>query len=295
MHKFLITIALAIIAIALIIIAISLLVKELKERLKTYKILSLTVLVIFLFTSATYLIAIVCRDLRDLNIIEQIGTSDAWIGFAGASLGGVITMLALYFTLQQNSQIMQNQYKASIKPYVFCDIVNLDESRTEILIDNYINDYGFIHCVMKNISNNVANAVKIIDQYSLVEVEPGVEKRYDDLYELIGISIYTVLMNEGTFLSPQGEHRWKTNFSVEQNDDETYKWDGSAFCFKHVIVFQLSDAENMEKYLHKFEYEININVDVDNKLHFFLWNMNNSVTHNDNFDNENLNGGTNGK
>lgn len=222
----------------------------------------------------TYVIACFCKN---TDAIPQVGSADAWIGFAGSAMGGLITMLALYFTLKQNQEMAQKQHIALLKPYVSCYIVNLDEEEMKIQMHNYIEEYDFIKCRMKNISNNIANGIRIVDEYSLVENSDGVVERVGDLLELAGISIYTVCMNEGRFLAPQDEYNWKTNFCVEQDEDGKYKWNGSAFCFKHVVVFELEDAENAQKYRHSFQYELNINVDVDNKLHFFLWDMSNSM------------------
>lgn len=275
MKELIILALLGIISITLIIIAIYLLIKDFKANLKSNRLLLTTLFVIVFSLVGTYSFALFFKNFK---IVNQVGSADAWIGFAGAAMGGLITMLALYFTLKQNQEMMQKQHATSLKPYVSCHIVNLDKEEMKVQIDNYIEDYGFIECKMKNISNNIANGIKIVDEYSLVENTQGVETRYDDLYDLCGISIFTVSINEGTFLAPQDEHNWKTNFSVELNEDGSYKWDSSAFCFKHIIVFELTDTENIQTYRHTFQFEININVDVNDKLHFFLWNINNSIT-----------------
>lgn len=163
-----------------------------------------------------------------------------------------------------------------MKPYVVCHIMNLDEEN-RIKIKAYINNYGFIECKMKNISNNIANGIKIIDEYSSVQMGENKYKRIDDLLEPFGISIYTLSLNDGTFLAPQAEYNWKTNFCIELNEDGAYKWNGSVFAFKHTIVFQLTDIAYFQTYIHKFEFEINIDVDIYHNLHFSLWNISNSI------------------
>ncbi len=278
MKELIILALLGFISVLLTVIAIHLLVKDFKTNLKSKRLLLTTLFVIVFSLVGTYAFALFFKNFK---IVDQVGSADAWIGFSGAAMGGLITMLALYFTLKQNQEMTQKQHAVSLKPYVSCHIVNLDKEEMKIKIDKYIEDYGFIECKMKNISNNIANGVKIVDEYSLVERTKGVEERFDDLFDLCGISIFTVSMNEGTFLAPQDEHNWKTNFCVELNEDGTYKWDGSAFCFKHLIVFELSDAENIQTYRHTFQFELNINVDINDKLHFFLWNINNSITPSD--------------
>ena len=130
---------------------------------------------------------------------------------------------------------------------------------------------------MKNISGNIANGITIVDEYSLVETDKDNFQRFDDLLDIYGISIYTVSINDGTFLAPQEEYNWKTNICVELTEEGEYKWPASAFAFKHIIVFEFKDVENLQTYNHVFEFEININVDIENKLHFFLWNISNSI------------------
>lgn len=206
------------------------------------------------------------------KIIEPVGSVDAWIGFAGAGMGGIITMLALYFTLKNGEEKSYQTQIISLKPYVVCSITNLDKEENKIMIEDCINSYGFIKCRMKNISNNIANRIKIVDEYSIVK-----GKKMQDLSEEYGIGIFTVIVNDGTFLAPQEEYNWKTNFYVETGEDGKYKWQDSAFDFTHTIIFQFTDVADMQTYEHKFEFEVNINVDIENKLHFFLWNIGNSM------------------
>lgn len=265
-----------IIIIALLGYAVWLLVKEFQERIKANRIFSATIFVIIVALFATYFTALFCKSLKLWGIVEQVGSADAWIGFSGSCLGGVITMLALYFTLKDNRENSRQDQINSIRPYLSCRIVNTDEEQQEILIKDYIDNYGFIECEMKNISANIANGIKIKEEFSLVETGNS-QKRYDDLLEQFGISIYTVSMNDGTFLAPQEKYRWRTNFCVELNDDGGYKWSGAAFDFKHIICFEFTDISSLRVYTHRFEFEININVDVENNLHFFLWNISNSL------------------
>lgn len=237
-------------------------------------ILPKTLIAILLATTCTYMVA---TFFKYLKIVVPVGSVDAWIGFSGSILGSSITMLALYFTLKQNEEINRQNQMHLVRPYISCSIINLDPEEHEIVMKNYIDNYDFIECKMRNISNNIANGIKIRDEYATVIDSRGNCIRYDDLYDKFGISMYTVSLNDGTFLAPQEEYKWRTNFGVDKSKDGIYKWGGSAFAFKYTIIFELSDIHDSMKYAHKFEYEININVDVNNKLHFFLWNISNSV------------------
>ncbi len=259
-----------------IMIAIRLLSKEFSWYLKTKNILMATFFVIYFSLSITYLIALFFKRVP-LPLVEQVGTADAWIGFAGSALGGVITMLALYFTLKQTEEQNKTTRVDSIKPFISCDITNIDEEERKIIMTDYINNYDFIKFKMSNISSNIANGIKIIDEYSLIQEENGKFRKYDDLYDDFGISIYTVSLNDGFFLAPNGEYNWNTNFAVDLHEDDTYMWEGPAFEFTHILIFQYTDVSNLQTYKHKFEFVININIDVENKLHFFLENISNTI------------------
>ena len=263
-----------VITITLLAYAVYLLVKDFRANLKSNKLLATTIFVVLFSVVGTYIVALFFKR---FEIIEQVGSIDAWIGFAGAGMGGFITMLALYYTLKQNQEMNQANRITSLKPYVSCSITNLDDKGRKILLSDYIDNYDFIKCKMKNISGNIANGITIVDEYSLVETDKDNFQRFDNLLDIYGISIYTVSINDGTFLAPQEEYNWKTNICVELTEDGEYKWLDSAFEFKHVIVFEFKDVENLQTYNHVFGFEININVDIENKLHFFLWNISNSI------------------
>ena len=263
-----------VITITLLAYAVYLLVKDFRANLKSNKLLATTIFVVLFSVVGTYIVALFFKR---FEIIEQVGSVDAWIGFAGAGMGGFITMLALYYTLKQNQEMSTSNRITMLKPYVSCSITNLDDKGPKILLSDYIGNYDFIKCKMKNISGNIANGIKIVDEYSLVETEIDIFHRFDDLLDMYGISIYTVSINDGTFLAPQDEYNWKTNICVELTEDGEYRWPDSAFAFKHIIIFEFKEFENLQTYNHVFEFEININVDTENKLHFFLWNISNSI------------------
>lgn len=263
-----------VITITLLAYAVYLLVNDFRANLKSNKLLATTIFVVLFSVVGTYIVALFFKR---FEIIEQVGSVDAWIGFAGAGMGGFITMLALYYTLKQNQEMNQANRITSLRPYVSCSITNLDDEGLKIVLSDYIENYDFIKCKMKNISGNIANGITIVDEYSLVETAKDNFKRFDDLLDIYGISIYTVSINDGTFLAPQEEYNWKTNICVELTEEGKYKWPDSAFAFKHIIVFEFKDVENLQIYNHVFEFEININVDTEKNLHFFLWNISNSI------------------
>lgn len=111
-----------VIVIILLFYGIKLLIKDLQSHAHANRILYVTILVIMFALCTTYCIAIFCKHIKPFDVIEQVGSVDAWIGFAGSSLGGFITMLALYFTLKDSDEKMKKQINSNDMPYVkvFC-------------------------------------------------------------------------------------------------------------------------------------------------------------------------------
>lgn len=271
MKEIIFLICIIIIASVILAFAVHLIIKDFKENLKSKRLFETTLFIVLAFTIVTYSVALFFKK---IDVAEQVGSAEAWIGFAGAGMGGFVTMLALYFTLKSNEETDRKNQVEALKPCVVCHILNLNTEKTEIIIEDFY-DYGFIKCSMRNVSNNIANEIKITDEFSSIEKENGVFENIENLQDDFGISIYTVSINNGTFLAPQEEYNWKTYFSVELNENGTYKLKDSAFAFKHTIVFEFTDISNANAYKQRFEYEININIDVENKLHLFLEDVGN--------------------
>lgn len=238
--------------------------KDVVELLKSGKILRITALVLIMSPIATYLLASLFRDMRDFYGMQQIGSADAWIGFAGSIIGGVVTLVALYLTLMHDENTRKKDHINAIRPAVASYITNYDEESGEIVLTNYINDYDHIKCTMRNISSNVANSIKIKSEQTFVKIGEDEWKSVEDLLPEYGISIFTVELQNGFFLAPQEEKNWYTNISVERDENGSYKWEGSSFIFRNSISFELTDVEKAGQYINRFEYDININIDVDN-------------------------------
>lgn len=160
---------LVIISIALLVFIVLAIMKTWDKWLKKRNIFMTTVLSILTPLFITYLVAASCRLI--IPSYFKVGSVDAWIGFAGAIFGGSITMLALYFTLKHNEDINKASQASQIKPYISCDITNYDANKREIIIENCINNFGFIDFKMRNVSSNIANGIKITEEYSMIENE----------------------------------------------------------------------------------------------------------------------------
>lgn len=260
---------------ALMIWGVGWVVKDFKEQLNSMKMLRVTAFVVIFSPIITYAILDISRELKKYQLVEAVGSADAWIGFAGSIIGGSITMLALYLTFRHEREVGRQQYIESIKPYISCRISNYDELERSIDVGNCLNDYGFIQCKMKNISHNIAN-ISYIDQYVSIERAKGEYVKQENL-EQFGISIYTVQLDDGFFLAPKDSYRWKTNVLIEQDDEGNYKFEGSAFAFRYTIQFGVTDVLKADTYIFEFDFDININIDTDGKPILFLWNQGNAI------------------
>lgn len=136
------------VAVALMVYAIVLVIKQFQSDLKAGKLAVTTVTVILASVVGTYLIALFFKN---VDIIEQVGSADAWIGFAGAGMGGVITMLVLYFTLKPSikanelSEKLMNmeeaRYKLEMRPFAFVSNWEAFDITPEELVDNPTEKY----------------------------------------------------------------------------------------------------------------------------------------------------------
>lgn len=250
--------------------------------MKKYSILIVLIMLAILIASpaATYVIAL---GVKSQGAIAPIGSVDSWISFAGSIIGGSITMIALYFTIKQEHIMIKKNTELSVMPSIYCELKNEMISNNtndkELLVGGCINNWGFVNWDMVNSSDNLANNVRIVDQLYYLPKPNSMEKAYtkiDDLDEY-GISLYTILYEDSVFIPPHNKQSWKANFMIETNDDGTYKFGNSAFVFKHAIVYKYSDVLENKEYTGRFEFELNINVDSENKLHFYLWDSSNRL------------------
>lgn len=262
----------------LLVWGVGLLIKDFKELLDAKKVLRATAFVVIFAPIVTYIILYVSRMMKDYQWVDAIGSADAWIGFSGSIIGGSITMLALYLTFRHEREVGRQQYIDSIKPYISCRIANYNKDEQTIDVGKCIDDYGFIKCKMKNISNNIAN-ISYGDQYVSLEREKGVYEKQENLNQF-GISIYTVQLDTGFFLAPKDDYKWNVNFNIELDDEGNYKFKDSAFAFRYTILFEITDVLKADTYIFEFAFDININIDINGKPILFLDNQSNTILEN---------------
>lgn len=78
-----------------LIYAIYLLITDFNANLKSNRLLSTTILVVLFSTLGTYLTALLFKR---FDIIEQVGSADAWIGFAGAGMGAYYNVSFVFYS-----------------------------------------------------------------------------------------------------------------------------------------------------------------------------------------------------
>lgn len=148
MKTLIILILTAVVVVTLMIYAIILLIKQFKSDLKAGRIAATTATVLLVSLVSTYLIALFFKR---YDVIEQVGSADAWIGFAGAGMGGIITMLVLYFTLRPTIKanelseklikMEEDRYKLEMRPFAFVSNWEAYEISAEELVDDPTKKY----------------------------------------------------------------------------------------------------------------------------------------------------------
>ena len=148
MESLITLIALVVVILALLIYAIIFLIQQFKSDLKDGRIATTTAFVILFSLIGTYLLALIFKK---FNIVEQVGSADAWIGFASVGMSNVITMLVLYFTLKPSIKanelseriltMEENRYKLELRPFVFLSNWEAYEISFKELIDNPTKKY----------------------------------------------------------------------------------------------------------------------------------------------------------
>lgn len=148
MKSLFVLILIIVVAVSLMISAMVLFAKQFQADLKAGRIAITTVIVIVSSAVGTYLIALFFKN---VDIIEQVGSANAWIGFAGSAMGGVITMLVLYFTLKSSvkanelSEKLMNmeaaRYKLEMRPFAFVSNWKAFDITPEELINNPTKKY----------------------------------------------------------------------------------------------------------------------------------------------------------
>ena len=247
-----------------------------KNKFPWTLILIVTAIIVVAAPVATYLIALLCKNIM---VIPHLGDVDAWISFSGSIIGGSLTMLALIFTLHHERKVSEENERQNIRPTLFCKIKNevLDVQCGQISLPNCVNNYDQIYWELNNVSSNVADHIKIVDQQTYIrDADNDEEIDCNLLLEEQGISIMTVIIKDHISLEPHGSAMFQTNFGLETLDDGTFKT-GNAFDFVYAITIEYKDIKGLGIYRSKFSFHMNINIDIHNKPCIFIESASNML------------------
>ena len=129
--------------------------------IKNRKIVSAVTSILILSPICVYLLIAV---ISNFDIQSHFGTVSDWIGFAGSIISGTITMVALYFTISYQNKKSEENYINQIRPTI---IVELDE-KNNIFFKDCFDDKNYVFWKIENISKNIANEIKILKDYNIV-------------------------------------------------------------------------------------------------------------------------------
>lgn len=114
----------------------------------------------------------------DINISQisgvKIGTADGWLSFIGALFAGIITMSALYFTIQNENTKRNVDSKHNSMPIVKIDVLHkrvytlqaVKEYFADISKETaYFRSSRKWYLIVQNVSNNVARNIRINSVY----------------------------------------------------------------------------------------------------------------------------------
>lgn len=104
----------------------------------------------------TYLILKVGRILS-LNADTKIGTPDGWLGFIGSIIGGIITMIAVVYTIQHERLLDSKR----TLPYFNLELDENNNIHGEVYDLTSIESFGAVPCRITNTSNFNAIDFKI--------------------------------------------------------------------------------------------------------------------------------------
>lgn len=207
------------------------------------------------------------------------GTKDTWINFAGSIIGGLITMVALYLTIH-------NDEKTKIRPYLVCNAF-FEGDKKSLRHGSCVNlEMGLIPIKLQIKCANEAVATDFICESQKTEFSQykfsDIDKNYiyvgiseEDALSL-GISIFTVILDEKQIVSPYNDVFMRCNIFVNKIDNEGYL--GDLVQMIHEITFSYKNIKGNDKKFLKFSFKAYVNIDVNDIPHIIIEEKTNTIT-----------------
>lgn len=243
------------------------------------RVLITTILILLLSAPLVYSILLLIDKVLLCNsnnfIIE--GSKDAWIGFAGTIIGGLITMLALYFTIQDENSKRKKEKAKTIRPFIICKpqfLMDFDKT-----IDRTQNCCQYpIALVVENISNNLVKDLRLASEtvYQYNQKTKEYDLKINELVERHNknYNIFTVLLDSTEMIKPNSSFVYQTNFLISNYETAFQE---SHQSFKIIAFYKYRDILDIVEYTHQLEYELVINYTTTGDFLLFAQNISNKT------------------
>ena len=203
-----------------------------------------------------YIILDLGRQLSKVNNV-RIGSSDGWLAFIGSLLGGIITMIALIFTLRHEKNIREDDMKNReleiailSTPVLKLSLSSYVNNKVKILtVQNLSNNkYMFTfsgNFIVENISSNFA----LFKNVQIGNMKDITNKLNNNCIREFNIINLEILKND--LIPPQTSQ--EINFSLET---EFNNFDSLTLDF----IFVYSDFKNLNNYAVNSKFSIEFDV-----------------------------------
>lgn len=137
---------------------------------------------IFIVVLSTPIVLLILHLGRVLSIVEgiKIGTADGWLAFFGSIIGGVITMMALFFTIQHENekrridQLSRDEEKMELNKQKELSLIPFIEFHLrEDIINLELNLLNPIIITVRNSSTNHALKLKVNELSTFIDYRNG--------------------------------------------------------------------------------------------------------------------------
>lgn len=230
-----------------------------KEENQFRNIIIVTTVFIIASFPVSYGILIFGRNLSQFEGI-QIGTADGWLAFIGSLLGGVITMLAVIFTINHEKSIRKEEEIKRLEEKVSELMPILNFSFKTIENDQIVLEQGSSLLISKliNVSSQhaIINKMKIVSYTYLFEGKT-IKKVVDPDKE----DSFIIQYFEDQILAGNSTNEFFTNIPLIDEMIEIFHKDASAIIdVTFIVEIEYTDIQKLQKYQYGMIRSISIRV-----------------------------------
>lgn len=206
----------------------------------------------------------------------KIGSSDGWLGFFGAIIGSLITILTVLDALNNDRK---NQIQAEARgsmPFLYLAPVTNIDSRSFDFEDIGESNYPVIFR-LENLSDNSAKDIEWVeDNFYIYDNNSDIWTRLDPTSKESSESFqfYFVQLDDRKFLAPKKTDIYHSNFWLNNYSKAI---EHHAELFKKTITIKYRDILDLTEYTHEYQYIFRYNFSVDNRIIFFVDSVTNRI------------------